>query len=58
MTDSFSNTLRPLPEDVNPMDAGMRKVYQRSGELLKPDQILFEHRDFIYAEHLSLPLDF
>jgi glutathione S-transferase len=55
---SFSNTLRPLPEEVNPMDPGIRKVYSSMGEFAKPPDILFEHRDFIYRNHLTLPLDF
>jgi glutathione S-transferase len=55
---SFSNTVRPLPQDVNPMDPGMRQVYAGMGESLGPAEILFEHRDFIYREHLTLPLDF
>ena len=55
---SFSNTLRPLPDDVNPMDAGMRKVYQGMGDFSGPPDILFEQRDFIYREHIPLPLDF
>ena len=55
---SFSNTLRPLPDELNPMDAGMRKVYQGMGDFSAPPEILFEHRDFIYREHISLPLDF
>lgn len=55
---SFSNTLRPLPEDVNPMNTGMRKVYQRMGDSSNPPEILFEHRDYIYQQHIGLPLDF
>ena len=55
---SFSNTLRPLPDDVNPMDQTMRKVYSRMEDAFKPAEILFEHRDFIYRSHLTLPLDF
>jgi len=55
---SFSNTFRPLPEEVNPMNAGMRKVYQGMGDAFSPPEILFTQRDFIYAKHLGLPLDF
>jgi glutathione S-transferase len=55
---SFSNTIRPLPADVNPMDDGMRASYSRLGDRFAPADILFEHRDFIYNEHLTLPLDF
>jgi len=55
---SFSNTFRPLPEEVNPMDAGIRKVYQGMGDAFKPPDILFIQRDFIYEKHIGLPLDF
>jgi len=55
---SFSNTLRPLPEDVNPMNKHIRQSYQRMGDTVELPEILFEHRDFIYAQHLTLPLDF
>jgi glutathione S-transferase len=55
---SFSNTLRPLPEQVNPMNKHIRKTYERMGDAIELPQILFEHRDFIYAQHLTLPLDF
>jgi glutathione S-transferase len=55
---SFSNTLRPLPEEVNPMDPGMRQVYSRMGELAGSAEILFDHRDYIYDKYLHLPLDF
>ena len=55
---SFSNTLRPLPEEVNPMPEPMRKMYTRAGDLAPPDANLLAHRDFIYETHLSLPLTF
>jgi glutathione S-transferase len=55
---SFSNTLHPLPEEVNPMDKGMRNVYQGMGDALNPPEILFEHRDYIYQNYIGLPLDF
>jgi glutathione S-transferase len=55
---SFSNTVRPLPQDVNPMEPGMRQVYAGMGDSLGPAETLFEHRDFIYRQHLTLPLDF
>ena len=55
---SFSNTVRPLPEEVNPMDPGMRAMYQSMGSGAALPDILFEHRDYIYENHLTLPLDF
>jgi len=55
---SFSNTLRPLPEGDNPMNKHIRLAYQRMGDSVELPAILFAHRDFIYAQHLTLPLDF
>lgn len=55
---SFSNTLRPLPQDVNPMDPGMRAMYEGMGSSLNPPEILFEHRGYIYDKYITLPLDF
>ena len=40
------------------MDVGIRKAYQGMGELAKPPEALFEHRDYIYQNYLELPLDF
>lgn len=55
---SFSNTIRPLPQDVNPMNPGMRAMYEGMGNSLNPPEILFEHRDFIYGKYITLPLNF
>lgn len=55
---SFSNTLRPLPEEVNPMPEHMRKMYSGSGDMAPPADILLEHRDFIFDKYLTLPLTF
>jgi glutathione S-transferase len=50
----------PLPHGVNPMPAGMRGLYE-SGEphvrAAVTDE-LREHRDYIYKNHLTLPIDF
>jgi glutathione S-transferase len=57
---TFSNMLEPLPHDQNPMSDLMRKQYtMRPGparDALSPR--LLEHRDFVFREHLTLPLDF
>ena len=55
---SFSNCVRPLPEDVNPMPAHMRATWQRMSEKVDSPEILFEHRGYIYETYLTLPLDF
>lgn len=56
----FSMALEPLPHEVNPMPDWMRIGYDMIGPVIAAakDPILLQHRDFIYAEHLGLPLDF
>lgn len=57
---SFANMLRPLPADVNPMPEHIRQSYETVPDQVSAvcDELLFQHRDFIFAEHLALPLDF
>lgn len=55
---SFSNTLRPLPDDVNPMPAHMRAMYEGMGDSVSVPEILLEQRDYIYDKYIDLPLDF
>lgn len=59
----FSQFLGPLPEEVNPMPGYLRKSWQAAGEVLfeagyTPRDCLLEHRDFVFREHIGLPLDF
>lgn len=56
----FSMALEPLPHAVNPMPDWMRMSYDMIGPVIEAakDPILLEHRDMVYARHLSLPLDF
>jgi glutathione S-transferase len=55
----FSSMLLPLPEEVNAMPAGMRDSYTLTSDLMiDVDSILIEHRDYIYKNHLTLPLDY
>ena len=51
---AFAAMLRPLPEADCAMPAPMRASYALSEPF---DPILLEHRDFVYREHLTLPLD-
>lgn len=50
--------LRPLPQDVCPMDAATRAAF----EFREPatdaalDEVLLRHREMMYREHLALPL--
>jgi glutathione S-transferase len=57
---SFSNMLKPLPEELCPMPDFLRKGYAHLSPAVKDalDPILIEHRDFIYQRHLRLPLEF
>lgn len=55
---SFSNTLRPLPEDKNPMPAHMRAMYEGMGDKVDVPQILLDQRDYIYDTYIELPLTF
>jgi len=41
---------KPLPPDQCPMPDAIRPAFESL------DPILLEHRDFIYDEHLELPL--
>ena len=59
----FSQTLLPLPQEVNPMPNSLRVMWGSAvDEMAKagysPDDRLFEHRDYIYREYIGLPLDF
>ncbi len=56
----FSQMIVPLPQEVNPMPAYLRPLY----ETIEPeiaaaiDPILLTHRDRIYRDHIGLPLDY
>ena len=57
---AFCAMVEPLPPQDCPMNDFMRQAYtMRTPDLRKAcDPVLLEHRDFVYHEHLSLPLDF
>jgi glutathione S-transferase len=56
----FSNMFLPLPHEQCPMPGWLRASYGDMGEVVARalDPALIEHRDFIYAQHIGLPLDF
>lgn len=62
MVDVYSATciamFGPLPEDQCKIDPGTRIAFETLDAKTEAalDPILFEHRDFMYAEHLELPL--
>lgn len=49
----------PLPQDQAPMPEPVRQVYEASPDSIIEaiDPALIEHRDFIYREYLTLPID-
>jgi len=55
----FAALIRPLPDDLCPMPAAYRSLYTCAEPTVMRavDPALFEHRDFIYREHLELPVD-
>jgi glutathione S-transferase len=56
----FAAMLEPLAPESCAMPDMLRRAYtlQDPTALAAADPILLEHRDFIYATHLELPLDF
>jgi glutathione S-transferase len=57
---TFAVLVRPLPPDVCPMPAQTRDLYEAQHPAIEAalDPALLAHRDFVYAKHLALPLDF
>ena len=56
---AFSNMLQSLPEADNPMPNGLRQSWAILAKNINAyDPILINHRDRIFAKHLSLPLHF
>lgn len=59
----FSQTLEPLPPEVCPMPGAIRRAWQGVAAVLAagdyvPAGSLLQHRDFIFHNHIGLPLDF
>jgi glutathione S-transferase len=59
----FSQTLEPLPEEICPMPGSIRRAWQGVVPVLAADGYvpaasLLQHRDFIFRDHIGLPLDF
>ena len=57
---TFAVLVRPLPPDVCPMPAQTRAMYEMKHPDIEAalDPLLLAHRDFVYAKHLVLPIDF
>ena len=57
---AFAAMFAPLPPELCPMHEGLRRMYTATEpEILRAlTPALLEHRDWVYREHLRLPLDF
>jgi glutathione S-transferase len=57
---TFATLIDPLPHELCPMPKGIRGSYLLTDPDVRKaaDPILIEHRDFMYREYLTLPLDF
>jgi len=56
---TFALLIDPLPDEHCPMDPGLRAGYARCEPRVRDAAAeLLAHRDFVYREHLGLPLDF
>jgi len=56
---AFAALVDPLPEDVCDMPRHLRAGYSQRHPVTDAalDPALLQHRDFVYAEHLELPID-
>ena len=57
---NFAAMFKPLPPDVNPMPGYMRAGYESADAATMTgfSERLEQHRDYMYAHHITLPLDF
>ncbi len=57
---TFAAIVEPLPDELCPLPPYMRQQYTARDPVVRAalDPILLEQRDFIYQNHLQLPLDF
>ncbi|MEM8717302.1 MAG: glutathione binding-like protein [Cyanobacteria bacterium P01_G01_bin.4] len=59
----FSQTLDPLPQDVNPMPDYLRSTWASAMTVMSdagytPKQCLFDHRNRMFEDYIGLPLAF
>ncbi len=56
---AFAALIDPLPNDLCPITEETRGLYRNPNSTVQAavNPILIEHRDFIYKEHLELPID-
>jgi glutathione S-transferase len=56
---AFAALVKPLPHEICPMSQRIRRLYDCTDSLVRAATTpqLLAHRDFIYREHLELPVD-
>ncbi len=56
---AFCAIINPMPDELCPMTPAFRQIYtNRDPEIAAAaSPLLYEHRDFIYRQHLELPVD-
>jgi glutathione S-transferase len=56
---AFCGIINPMPDDLCPMAPFYRQIYTNTDPAIAAaaSPLLYEHRDFIYREHLELPVD-
>jgi len=57
---AFSNIVSPMPPGQCPMPDFIRTAYAAIGPVVESalNPLLLAHRDFVWAEHIGLPMDF
>jgi glutathione S-transferase len=57
---AFAVLLEPMPADACPLPGALRAMYTTSDPEIRAalDPALLAHRDFVYREHLPLPMEF
>lgn len=56
---AFCGIINPMPDELCPMAPFYRQIYTNTDPAIAAaaSPLLYEHRDFIYREHLELPVD-
>ena len=57
---AFSNIISPMPPEKCPIPEWLRASYAAIGPVVEAalNPLLLTHRDFVWAEHIGLPMDF
>ncbi|MGI9285887.1 MAG: hypothetical protein ACR2P1_10905, partial [Pseudomonadales bacterium] len=57
---TFAVMFKPLPAELCALPDVIRPVYENYPDEIwaAADDILFEHRDYVYQNYLQLPMDF